>query len=137
MGYTEVNTDVLIGLGVSAISESPDCYHQNEKVLTVYERRILAGELPTLRGHHLTQEEQARRALITQVLTHDTVEVSASTLLAHADALQPLVADGLIRVLNHQLHVTETGRPFRRNIAAAFDEGLHSSADGPRYSTAV
>lgn len=137
MGYTEVKTDVLIGLGVSAISESPDCYHQNEKVLTVYERRILAGELPTLRGHHLTPEEQARRALIAQVLTHDIIEVGASTLLAYAEALQPLVADGLIRVSAHQLHVTERGRPFLRNIAAAFDEGLHSPADGPRYSTAV
>ena len=40
MGYTPRRTSALLGLGVSAISETADCYHQNEKVLTVYERRV-------------------------------------------------------------------------------------------------
>ena len=30
-GYTETRTTVLLGLGVSAISETPTCFHQNEK----------------------------------------------------------------------------------------------------------
>ena len=54
MGYTDVHTGTLLGLGVSGISETPDCYHQNEKVLTLYERRVRAGEIPTLRGHVLS-----------------------------------------------------------------------------------
>ncbi len=44
MGYTEFRTDILLGLGVSAISETPTCFHQNEKVAPVYERRLRAGE---------------------------------------------------------------------------------------------
>ena len=40
MGYTDRRTTALLGLGVSAISETPACYHQNEKVITVYERRV-------------------------------------------------------------------------------------------------
>ena len=39
-------TEVLLGLGVSAISETPDCFHQNEKVLPIYERRIFQGRFP-------------------------------------------------------------------------------------------
>ena len=35
MGYAELRTTTLLGLGVSAISETPDCYHQNEKVLAL------------------------------------------------------------------------------------------------------
>ena len=54
MGYTDRRTTALLGLGVSAISETPTCYHQNEKVITVYERRVGAGEIPTLRGHVLS-----------------------------------------------------------------------------------
>src|SRR5262249_14691938 len=53
-GYTERRTTVLLGLGVSAISETPGCYHQNEKVITVYDRRVTAGDVPTLRGHLLS-----------------------------------------------------------------------------------
>src|SRR5690606_17847628 len=31
MGYTEHQDDLLVGLGMSAISETPDSYHQNQK----------------------------------------------------------------------------------------------------------
>ena len=62
MGYTDRRTTALLGLGVSAISETPACYHQNEKVITVYERRVGEGEVPTLRGHVLSDDDrQARR----------------------------------------------------------------------------
>lgn len=40
MGYADRRTDVLLGLGVSSISESPGIFHQNEKVLPVYERMV-------------------------------------------------------------------------------------------------
>ena len=69
MGYTEVRTTTLLGLGVSAISETPDCYHQNEKVLPNYERRVIAGEIPTLRGHLLSDDDMHRRDLIFALMT--------------------------------------------------------------------
>lgn len=137
MGYTEVKTDVLIGLGVSAISETPDCYHQNEKVITVYERRILAGELPTFRGHHLTAQEQAQRAIIMQLLTESRLTVDAATRASRADALAGLVDDGLIVWTDTGVQVTDLGRAFLRNIAAVFDEGLETPGDGPRYSKSI
>ncbi len=137
MGYTEVKTDILIGLGVSAISETPDCYHQNEKVITVYERRLLAGELPTLRGHHLTPEEQAQRALIMQLLTESRLDVAPDTRAQHAEALNDLVADGLVELTDTGVQVTDLGRAFLRNIAAVFDEGLAPADAGPRYSKSI
>ncbi|MBC7456877.1 MAG: oxygen-independent coproporphyrinogen III oxidase, partial [Bdellovibrionaceae bacterium] len=36
MGYTDHKTDVLLGLGISSISESPYSFHQNEKVSSLY-----------------------------------------------------------------------------------------------------
>lgn len=137
MGYTEVRTDVLIGLGVSAISETPDCYHQNEKVITVYERRILAGELPTFRGHHLTAKEQTQRAIIMQLLTEARLTVDAATRASRADALTDLVDDGLIVWTDAGVQVTDLGRAFLRNIAAVFDEGLEAPTDGPQYSRSI
>ena len=137
MGYTEVKTEVLLGLGVSAISETPDCYHQNEKVITVYERRILAGELPTLRGHRLTAEEQRRRTLIMRLLTESRLDVDDAARSAHAQALDSLVADGLIVWTDTGVQVTDLGRAFLRNIAAVFDEGLAPADAAPRYSKSI
>jgi len=137
MGYTEVKTDVLIGLGVSAISETPDCYHQNEKVITVYERRLLAGELPTLRGHHLTVKEQEQRTIIMQLLTESRLTVDATTRTARGDALSALVDDGLIVWTDTEVRVTDLGRAFLRNIAAVFDEGLEAPGDAPRFSKSI
>lgn len=137
MGYTEVKTDVLIGLGVSAISETPDCYHQNEKVITVYERRLLAGELPTLRGHHLTAKEQEQRAIIMQLLTESRLTVDAATRASRANALADLVEDGLIVWTDTGVQVTDLGRAFLRNIAAVFDEGLEAPGEAPRFSKSI
>lgn len=137
MGYTEVKTEILLGLGVSAISETPDCYHQNEKVITVYERRLLAGELPTLRGHHLTRQEQARRAIIMRLLTESKLDLDEATRAAHTEALDSLAADALIVLTDTGVQVTALGRAFLRNIAAVFDEGLAPPDAGPRYSKSI
>ena len=69
MGYTDRRTTALLGLGVSAISETPACYHQNEKVITVYERRIGEGEMPTLRGHVLSDDDRKRADVIRALMT--------------------------------------------------------------------
>lgn len=137
MGYTEVNTDVLLGIGVSAISETPDCYHQNEKVSTVYERRMQMGQLPTLRGHHLTREEQARRAVIMKILTEARMTLDPALREAHRSALEPMVSDGLVDWDGAELRVTDQGRAFLRNIAAVFDTGLTGPDDAPRYSKSI
>ena len=43
MGYTNHRTDVLLGLGVSSISETADMFHQNEKVLPTYQQLVGVG----------------------------------------------------------------------------------------------
>ena len=69
MGYTDHRTDVLLGLGVSAISEAPTCFHQNEKGLTDYKNAVNAGQIATLRGHLLNEEDQTQREQILQFMT--------------------------------------------------------------------
>src|SRR5262249_52976634 len=58
--YTELRTTVLLGLGIRAISETPDCYHQNEKIIPVYNRRLEKDELPSFRGHILSDDDKRR-----------------------------------------------------------------------------
>ncbi|MDX2041709.1 MAG: oxygen-independent coproporphyrinogen III oxidase [Acidobacteriota bacterium] len=124
MGYTEVRTKVLLGMGVSAISETPTCFHQNEKAFPVYERRLQSGELPTLRGHLLSLEDQARREQILQFMTQFQVALTDAQRIDAPHFLHELFADGLVELRDRELHLTESGRPFLRNATMFFDERL-------------
>ena len=137
MGYTDTRTQALLALGVSGISEAPDCYHQNEKVATVYERRVRAGEIPTLRGHRLSPDDRRRRDHITSLMTRYRVDLDPAEMQAATRALAPLVDDGIVEVDATTIRVPPGGRPFLRHAAAAFDAFLGPPGDGPRYSRAM
>jgi oxygen-independent coproporphyrinogen III oxidase len=125
MGYVEDRTQVLLGLGVSAISETPDCFHQNEKALPVYERRVGHGEIPTLRGHKLSEEDQDRREQILRFMTQGQVEITDPNQWKRVkDFLKEMVDDGLVEFGQHTLRLTAQGRPFLRNACLALDERL-------------
>src|SRR5690606_22230424 len=57
MGYSASKTQLMIGLGVSSISDSWYAFAQNEKALEDYYKRIELNELPVFRGHLLTDED--------------------------------------------------------------------------------
>ena len=137
MGYTDRRTSALLGLGVSAISETPGCYHQNEKVITVYERRVAAGEIPTLRGHVLSDEDRRRGAHIRALMTTGATTLDVPDASSIRDRSSEFVRDGLLEVSDARLQLTSLGKPFVRNIAALFDDYLAASGDAPRYSRAI
>jgi oxygen-independent coproporphyrinogen-3 oxidase len=127
MGYTNQRTDVLLGLGVSAISETPQGFHQNEKVLSVYEKQIQNGEIPTHRGHLLTEMDQRRRAQILSMMTrYECRFEDAEQAQAARQFFAEMQADGLVQVTEEAVYLTEIGRPFLRNACLFFDERLRS-----------
>ena len=138
MGYTDRRTTALLGLGVSAISETPACYHQNEKVITVYERRVAQGEVPTLRGHILSEDDRHRADLIRALMTSGRAPLTPAERQAALAELADLVRDGIVLIEEAELRVAPKGRPFIRNIAAFFDTYLrNASQEGPVYSRAI
>jgi oxygen-independent coproporphyrinogen-3 oxidase len=125
MGYTDHRTDVLLGLGVSSISETPQSFHQNEKVLPLYEAAVNEGRLPTLRGHVLTEEDQIRREQILTLMTQFEVKfLSLEQEAKAAEFLSEMIKDKLVEIRDHKLVVPEAGRPFLRNACVFFDERL-------------
>ena len=125
-GYTETRTTVLLGLGVSAISETPTCFHQNEKAFPVYERRVPNGEIPTLRGHVLTEEDRQLREQVLQFMTRFEVGLEPQQREDARVFLQPMIDDGLVELANETLRLTEKGTPFLRNACMFFDKRLRS-----------
>lgn len=129
MGYTERRTDVLIGLGVSSISEAPGIFHQNEKVLPVFERRIQQGEVATFRGHILSSEDRRRREQILKFMTNWLVELESDDQVKDVkEFLQSLITDEIVRIDGRTLRLTENGRPFLRNACMALDARLREKS---------
>ncbi len=132
MGYTEMRTDLLLGLGVSSISETPFSFHQNEKSLESlkqgnlsfvgYRKRIEMGEIPTLRGHVHTAEDRQKREQILQLMTQlETQWTSAAEYEEGRNFLAEMESDGLVRISAEKLQVTEKGKAFLRNVCVFFD----------------
>ncbi|MDI7197040.1 oxygen-independent coproporphyrinogen III oxidase [Leptospira santarosai] len=121
MGYTPKTTDMLLGLGVSAISDSWDCFHQNEKIVKKYQKRIHGDGFATLRGHKLDEEDLIQRSLILQLSTTGTVIIPKRILQDVKLYLASMEDDTLIRWEGNLLSLTEKGRPFLRNVCTGLD----------------
>ena len=126
MGYTASKTQLMIGLGMSAISDSWYAFAQNEKTVPEYEARANRGELPIFRGHLLTDEDRIIRQHILNIMCQfetswEKPENQFPELQACLGKLEEMEADGLVEISADKLLVPEHARPFVRNICMAFD----------------
>lgn len=132
MGYTDIRTDVLLGLGVSSISETPHSFHQNEKILNVYEQKLNKNQLPSFRGHILSDTDKVQREKILKFMTEYEVEIKPEELPNLQEFLKEMLNDGLVKIEHSKLKLTEQGRPFLRNAAMYFDERLKAKTPSTR-----
>ncbi|WP_333600792.1 oxygen-independent coproporphyrinogen III oxidase [Flavobacterium sp.] len=133
MGYTASKTQLMIGLGVSSISDSWYAFAQNEKELEAYYARLSQNELPILRGHVLSAEDLIIRKHILNLMCQfctawDSKESYFQELLEVLQQLTEMENDGLVIIDDKSLLVTEKGKPFVRNICMAFDLRLKRNA---------
>ena len=126
MGYTPFHTDLLIGLGTSAISDAWTAFAQNEKTVEDYQNRVEAGELPFFRGHLLSEEDAIIRKHILDLMCHfNTTWSEPNPILADAIIrLSPMIEDNLVEVTANSIQVTKLGEPFVRNVCMALDARL-------------
>ena len=127
MGYTEFRTSILLGLGVSAISESPTCFHQNRKKVNEWDKDLQQGRIPTYRGHLLNEEDRHQRQQILEFMTRLRVELDPEQVDEAKQFLAPMVEDGLVEFSGRELRLLEKGKPFLRNATVFFDRRLCSA----------
>jgi oxygen-independent coproporphyrinogen-3 oxidase len=129
MGYTTKHTHMMIGLGVSAISDSWLCFIQNEKTVEGYLDSVNRGKMPIYRGHLLSEEDLILRHHILNLMcrfetTWQNEDEQCEALYAGLGRLDEMQADGLVVLEPFKLQVTEAGKMFVRNVCMAFDAGL-------------
>ncbi len=126
MGYSSSATQLMIGLGMSAISDSWYAFAQNDKSVEEYTESINKGDLPVFRGHILNKEDLVVRKHILNLMCNlETSWQKESMQLPEMpeilERLQEMQLDGLVEIADNHLLITEKGRTFARNIAMAFD----------------
>jgi oxygen-independent coproporphyrinogen-3 oxidase len=133
-GYTTDTAGLLLGFGATAISALPQGYSQNEVNVKSYITTIAAGQIPTVRGRALSEEDRTRRAMIMELMCYFSVIVPDDLRDRLGLTLAELESDGLIRWDGAVLNITDKGRPWVRVAATAFDAyfqpvaGRHSRA---------
>jgi oxygen-independent coproporphyrinogen-3 oxidase len=126
MGYTASKTKAMIGLGVSAISDSWYGFAQNVKSIEEYYHLIKEGIIPIYRGHMLSEEDLIIRKHILNLMCHFKTSWLQND--AYFDGLPEVLvrlkefeSDGLLLFERRGITITEKGKPFIRNICMAFD----------------
>jgi len=131
MGYTTSHTDILVGLGVSAISDFYRGYRQNCKTVEAYYDTLDQDLLPVVKGIDLSPADVLARKHILEMTCNFETEVDT----IHGPEIEEtyrnmLVEDGLIRVQGNTVRATEAGKALIRNVAAMFDPSYHYAAAG-------
>jgi oxygen-independent coproporphyrinogen-3 oxidase len=124
MGYTTSSTDLLIGLGASAISDSKYAYAQNIKSVEAYEKRIGEDQLAIAKGHRLSLQDGIARQCILSIACNGHLESELMNLVLRDEMLETLKEmerEGIVTLSEAGLTVTLLGRAFIRNICKVFD----------------
>lgn len=129
MGYTPTYTKLLIGLGVSSISDAWGGFAQNTKIIEEYYKLIDKNELPVFKGHILNTEDLILRKHILNLMCRfetswENEEMKTEFLNNISDRLLEFANDSLIEFSSGHVKIYEKGKPFIRNICMAFDARL-------------
>ena len=142
MGYTTNKNKILIGLGVSSISDAWSAYSQNEKALKPYLEKVNNNLFPTIKGYQLTDKDLLVKDYILDIIcqhkTRFVLEDHHDIMKAILPRLKEFESDGLLGVFDNGILLSETGKTFVRNICMAFDHHMFGrNPDVQMFSSSV
>lgn len=129
MGYTSSYTQLMVGLGVSSISDTWYAYAQNVKKVEDFYELVNNGKLPIFKGHLLNEEDLIIRTHILNCIckfetSWKKTEQQTAFIANAIHQLSELEKDKLIELTPFHLKIKKSARPFVRNVCMAFDARL-------------
>lgn len=128
-GYTDDQSDILLGLGASSISRFPEGFAQNASATSAWQKLIDSDQLATVRGHILTPEDRLRAVCIEELMCNFSVDFRR--VAARTGASPQKVSDlfeGVEKRFPEVIRATDTGitlsksaHPLARIIARTLD----------------
>jgi oxygen-independent coproporphyrinogen III oxidase len=140
MGYTTSNTELLIGLGASAISDAKYAYGQNAKKVEDYISSIKEYGSAIVKGHVLSDDDRLIKKCILEISCKGELSeelLSQVNDRAILDALVEMEKEGILYLWNGGLKVTAAGEPFIRNICSVFDRRMDEQSKEQVFSKAI
>ncbi|MBL44107.1 MAG: oxygen-independent coproporphyrinogen III oxidase [Sphingomonadaceae bacterium] len=134
-GFTDDQSEVLIGLGASSISSFPQLLAQNEKNSGRYRMLSSQGLLSAGRGVTRSADDRYRGAVIEQLLCQGRARLGACLMHEASGRLRPFLDRGLASIDRQWLEILPEGLPYARSIAAIFD--AYRPVSARRFSSAV
>lgn len=146
-GYSTRAGHSILGLGTTAISQTPGAFRQNEKDLACYHARLDSGTLPIAKGVLLSDEDRRRREIIARLMCDREIDFDALEKKLRVNIprhyapelarLAPFADDGLVRIEPDKITVLPAGWLFLRNIAMCFDAYLDPATPATRHSRTI
>lgn len=132
MGYTHQYTKLMIGLGVSSISDTWFAFAQNVKKVEEYIALVEQERFPIFKGHLLNDEDLVIRYHILNLMCSGNTSWDPGSELHQALAsglvrMKEMQNDGLIEIGENSIQVTPRGKRFLRNICMALDARLYAN----------
>lgn len=140
MGYTTTNTELLIGLGSSAISDAKYAYAQNEKKVESYLQAVKENSSAIVKGHTMSERDLLIRQAILQITCQGRLNNEVLSQLMSPDVagiLAQMEMEGILYIDEFGLQITTQGAPFVRNVCNVFDERMTGHRIQQLFSKAI
>ena len=134
-GFTDDPAEVLIGMGVSAISGFPGLFAQNDKHNGRYRALSAEGRLSANHGIARSAEDALRGDIIEALLCRGEAQLPPVLTGEVAERLEPFTARGLAELAGTTLRILPGGLPYARVIASLFDS--YRAVTQRRFSSAI
>ena len=130
-GYSTNASCDVVGFGITAISKISNSYSQNIRTLDGYHDALKKNKIPILRGYKLTDDDELRREIITQLICHFQINFHEIEDLFKIDfkiyfsrelnLIEEMQNDELLVIEENRIEVLPAGRFMIRNICTVFD----------------
>ncbi len=146
-GYSTHAGADLYGFGITSISQIGRSYSQNVKKENEYFTLLNDSRLPVERGYYLSDDDLLRRHVITKIMCDFELDFGEVEKLypvefekyfaVSIEGLKEFMDDGLVKLSDRKIVITEIGRLLIRNIAMNFDKYIEQKTDKAKYSRTV
>ena len=123
MGYTTSQSDLLVGLGCSAISDAKYAYAQNIKKVEEYAAVLGNNSLAVVKGHIQNEEDLETKRTIVALACQGSIDQSVIEKCdqRQAEAINEFINEGILIRKENGLSISNSGRAFVRNVCNVFD----------------
>lgn len=147
MGYTVLPGEDFLGMGVSSIGYIQGRYFQNQKHIPEYFSAIDQNHFPLERGYILTEDDKIRKWVIQSLMCRFQIQYSefqerfgyefGKYFEAEQNHLKICKEDGLLKLENNGLQLTDMGKLLVRNICMGMDAYYLEQRKTQRFSKTI